>query len=149
MIVWFRKESKSSADSTIFLAFTEIDLAADVNCIVFTCLLSTKPCLEFLLICFTREIEGFHQISRQNEIDFTDMKYASQKISAQGKNFKKFRHGLVDERAMITTTLVSSCHWKTLAPISFRKRRPENASLKLTVICRKIIQKNNLCHPKQ
>ena len=28
---------------------------------------------------------------------------------------------------MITTTLISSCHWKTLVPFSLQKKRPENA----------------------
>ena len=39
--------------------------------IVFSCLLSTKPCL--LLICFGREIKGFNQSSLGNEVDFTDI----------------------------------------------------------------------------
>ena len=59
------------------------------------------------------------------------------------------RHGLVDERALITTTLISSCHWKTLVPFCLRKKRPENAFLTLIVNYRKITQKNKLCHPKQ
>ena len=33
---------------------------------------------------------------------------------AKNQNFKKLRHGFADERAMITTTLISSCQWKTL-----------------------------------
>ena len=40
---------------------------------------------------------------------------------------------LVDEKAMITMTLISSCHWKIPAPFSFQKKRPENAFLTLTV----------------
>ena len=59
------------------------------------------------------------------------------------------RHGFVDERAMITLTLISSCHWKTLVPSCLRKKRPENAYLTLIVNYRKIEQKNKLCHPKQ
>ena len=31
--------------------------------IIFSSLSSTKPCLEFLLICFAREIKGFSQVS--------------------------------------------------------------------------------------
>ena len=30
--------------------------------------------------------------------------------------FKKLRHPFVDEWALITTTLISSCHWKTFVP---------------------------------
>ena len=41
------------------------------------------------------------------------------------------RHGFVDERAMITTTLISFCHWKTLVPFCLRKKRAENAFLTL------------------
>ena len=50
---------------------------------------------------------------------------------------------------MIKTTLVSSCHWKTLAPFCLRKKRPENKLLTLTVNYRKIAEKNKLCHSKQ
>ena len=59
------------------------------------------------------------------------------------------RHGLADERAIITTTLISSCHWKTLVPVYLQKKRPENTFLTLTVNYCKIVQKNKLCHPKQ
>ena len=50
-------------------------------------------------------------------------------------------HLFVDERAMITTTLISSCNWKTLVPFFLQKNRSENAFLKLTVNCRKSIEK--------
>ena len=39
---------------------------------------------------------------------------------------KKLRHYPVDERAMITTTLIPSCHWKTLVPFCLHKKWPEN-----------------------
>ena len=39
--------------------------------------------------------------------------------------------GFVHERALITTTLISSCLWKTLALFRLRKKRPENAFLTL------------------
>ena len=55
----------------------------------------------------------------------------------------------MDERAVITTTSISSCHWKTLVPICLRKERPENAFLTLTVNYRKIVQQNKLCHSIQ
>ena len=32
-------------------------------------------------------------------------------ILAKNENFKKLRHGFVNERAIITMTLISSCHW--------------------------------------
>ena len=70
-------------------------------------------------------------------------------ILAINLNFKKLRQGFVDERAMITTTLMSSCHWKTFVPFCLRKKRPENVLLTLTVNYRKIVQKNKLCHLKQ
>ena len=42
---------------------------------------------------------------------------------------------------MIKTTLMSSCHWKTLVHFCLRKKRFENALLTLTVNYRKIVQK--------
>ena len=51
----------------------------------------------------------------------------SPNILTKNLNIKKLRHGFVDERAMITTTLIFSCHWKTLVPFCLRKKRPENA----------------------
>ena len=70
-------------------------------------------------------------------------------ILAKNQNFKKLIHGSVDEGAMIKTTLMSSCHWKTLVLFCLRKKRPENALLTLTVNNRKIAQKNKLFHSKQ
>ena len=100
--------------------------------IIFGCLSSTKSCLRFLLICFNREIKGFYQSPL-----------------AKNLNLKKLRHDFVDERAMITTTLISSYHWKILVPFFLRKIKLENAFLTLTVNYRKIVQKDKLCHPKQ
>ena len=51
--------------------------------IVFSCLLSTKLCLRFLLICFDREIEGFYQSSLGNEVDFRDIMNVSPNILAK------------------------------------------------------------------
>ena len=42
--------------------------------IVFSCVLSTKSCLRFLLIFFALKIEDFYQSSLRNKFDFTDMK---------------------------------------------------------------------------
>ena len=39
--------------------------------------------------------------------------------------------------------LISSCHWKFLVPFCLRKKKPENAFLKLMVNYRKIVQKTN------
>ena len=115
--------------------------------IVFRSLSSTKPYLKFIWICYTWERKGFYQISWGNEVDFTDMIYISQKISAQDWNFKKLRQWFVDERAMVT--IISSCPGKTLIHFCLRKERPENVFLEPTLNCCKIIQKNNLRHPKQ
>ena len=65
------------------------------------------------------------------------------------EKLRKKRHGFVDARAPLTTTLLSSCHWKTLVPFFLRKKRPEKVFLTLTVNYRKIAQKNKLCHLKQ
>ena len=68
----------------------------------------------------------------------------SPNILARNQNFKKLRHGFVDDRALITTKLISSCHWKTLVPFSLQKKRPENVFLTLIVNYRKIVQKNKI-----
>ena len=116
--------------------------------IVFSCLSSTKPCLRFLLICFAREIKGFHQRSLGNEIDFRDIMNVFPNILTKNQNFKKLRHGFVDERALTTKTLIFSCHWKTLY-LFVCERKTWNAFLTLTVKYRKVAQKNKLCHLKQ
>ena len=63
----------------------------------------------------------------------------SPNILAKNQNFKKLKHGFVDKRTMITTTLISSSHWKTLVPFCLRRKRPENAVLTLIVNYRKIV----------
>ena len=117
--------------------------------IILSCLSSTKPYLRFLLNCFVQETKDFYQGSLGNEVDFRDIMNVSPNILAKNQNFKKLRHSFVDERALITTTLISSCHWKTLVPFCLRKKRPENAFLTLIVNYRKIVQKNKLYHSKQ
>ena len=117
--------------------------------IVFSCLFSAKPCIRFLLICFAREIKGFYQSSLGNEVDFRGIVNVFSNILAKDLNFKKLRQSFVDERALITATLISSCYWKTLVPFYLQKKRPENAFLTLIVNYRKIIQTNKLYHPKQ
>ena len=116
--------------------------------IIFSCLPSTKPCPRFLLNCFVWEIKGFYQSSLRNQVDFRDIMNLSPNISAKNKNFKKLRQSFVDDRALITTTLISSCDSKTLAPFCLQKKRHENVFLTLIVNYRKIIQKNKLCYSK-
>ena len=58
------------------------------------------------------------------------------------------RHGYVDKRAMITTTLTSSCHWKALAPFWLQKKRPEKAFFNTNSELFENLQKK-LCHSKQ
>ena len=115
--------------------------------IIFGCLSSTKSCLRFLLICFNREIKGFYQSPFGNEVDFMNIMNVFPNILAKNLNLKKLRHDFVDERAMITTTLISS--YQILVPFFLRKIKLENAFLTLTVNYRKIVQKDKLCHPKQ
>ena len=111
--------------------------------------LSTKPCLRFLLICFAREIKGFYQSSRGNKVDFRDIMSVSPNTLAKNWNFKKLRLWFCRWKNMITTTLISLSHWKTLVHFCLRKKRPEKAFLTLIVNYRKIVQKNKWCHPKQ
>ena len=98
---------------------------------------------------FRPDIKGFYQGYLGNEVDFRDIMNVSPNILTKNYNFKIKRHGFVDERALITTTLISSRHWKTHVPFCLRNKRPENASLKLILNYPKIVQKNKLCHPKQ
>ena len=56
-----------------------------------------------------------------------------------GIYFQKLKHAFVDKRALITTTSISSCYWKTLAPFCLQKKRPENAILTLIVNYHKIV----------
>ena len=117
--------------------------------IVFSCLSSTKSCLRFLLNHFAWEIKGFDQSPLRNEIDFRDITNVSPNILTKNQKFKKLRRGFVDERALITTALISLCQCKTLVPYCLRKKRRENAFLIRIVNYRKIAQKNKLFHPKQ
>ena len=103
--------------------------------------------ISFDLFCLGNK--GFYQGSLGNEVDFRDIMNVSTNFLAKAYNFKKLRHGFVDKRALITTTLVSSFHWETLVPFCLRKKRPENAFLILIGNYRKITQKNKLCNPKQ
>ena len=94
--------------------------------IVFSYLSSTKPYFRFLLICFAREIKDFYQSFLGHKVDFRNIMNVSPNILAKNLNL---RHTFVDERALITTTLISSYHWKTLVPFCSRKKRPENPFL--------------------
>ena len=69
---------------------------------------------DFFLICFAQELIDFCQTSFENKVDFRNIMNVSPNTLAKNQNFKKLRHGFADERAMITTTLISSCQWKTL-----------------------------------
>ena len=71
---------------------------------------STKPCLRFILICIVWQIKGFYQSFLVNGVDFRDIMNVSPNILAKNQNFKKLRQHFVDERELITTTLISSCH---------------------------------------
>ena len=116
--------------------------------LVFSCLLPTKFCLGFLLNCFAWEIKGFYQSSLGNQADFRDIMNVSPNILARNQNCKKLRHGF-QKSALITTTSISSYHWKTLVHFCLWKKIPENAFLTLIVNYCKIVQKNKLCYSKQ
>ena len=49
------------------------------------------------------------------------------KILDKNYNFRILRRGFVDERALITTMSISSCHWNNPAPFGVRTKTPENA----------------------
>ena len=69
----------------------------------------------------------FYQSSLGNEVDFTDIMNVSPNILAKNENFKKLKHGFVDERTMTTMTIASFCHWKTLVPFCLQKKIPEKS----------------------
>ena len=119
-----------------------------IGTIVFSFVSSIKPCVRYPLNGFFKEIKGFCQSSFGNEADFRDIMNVSLNILAKNQIFKKLRHDFVDEGAMIKTTLMSSCHWKTLVPFCLRNKRSENAVLTLIVSYHKILQKNKLFHLK-
>ena len=50
----------------------------------------------------------------------------SPNILAKKYNFKNLRRGFVDERALITSTSIFSCHWNNPAPFILWKKTPEN-----------------------
>ena len=85
-----------------------------IGIIVFSCLSSTKVCLRFLINCFVREVKDFCQSSFGNEVGFRDIMNVSLNLLTKSQHFKKLKHCFVEERAMIKTTLISCCHWKTL-----------------------------------
>ena len=98
---------------------------------------------------FAREIKDFYQSSLGNEVDFRDIMNVSPNILAKNSNFKKVRHRFVDENALMTVTIISSCHWETLLPFCSRNKRSENVFLALIVNYHKIVQKNKFCCSKQ
>ena len=81
---------------------------------LFSAVLCLQKCLRFLLICFAWEIKGFYQSSLgneqwgwfqgQNECFPNKISWLNIKIS---KNWDSF----IDDRALITATLISFCHW--------------------------------------
>ena len=91
--------------------------------LVFSCFSSTKQCLRFHLIGFAWEIKGFYQSSLEIEVDFTNILNNFPNILAKNWNFKKLRHGFLDEKAKITTTLISSCNWKILCTFLLAKEK--------------------------
>ena len=119
--------------------------------IIFSFLSSAKVFFRFLLICFTREIKHFYQSSIENKVDFTNIMNFYPNTLAKNKNKKvrKLRHAFLDERPMITTTLISLCCLKTLVPFTLQKKKPEKAFLTLILIYWKIVQKRKLCHSKE
>ena len=64
--------------------------------------------ISFNLFCSGDKI--FSQSSLGNDVDIREIVNVSPNILAENRNFKKLRHIFVDEKALITTTLTSSCH---------------------------------------
>ena len=64
------------------------------------------------------------------------------------QNLKKLRQGFVDEGALITTTRISFCHWKTVVLFYLQNNRPENVFFILAVGYHKIVQKKDIMPSK-
>ena len=116
--------------------------------IVSSCLLSTKSGLRFLLICFAGEIKAFYQNSLGNQVDFKNIINVSPNILAKNENFKKLRQNFAGEKALMVTTLISFCYWKTFVHFCLREKRPENVFLTLIMNHCKIGEKNKLYRQK-
>ena len=84
----------------------------------------------------------------EKKVDFRDIMDVSPDILAKNLNFEKLRHFFIYEKALITTTLISSYHWKTLIPFCLRKKKLENAFLTLILNHRKIVQKKKFMPSK-
>ena len=115
--------------------------------IALSCISCTKPYLVFLLICFAQKIKGLDFMRKWGWFHGHVIRF-TKNLSSRLKH-QKTKIRFCRSKNNVTTTLISSCHWKTLVPFNLRKKRPENAFLKLTVNCRKIMQQNNLYHPNQ
>ena len=94
-----------------------------IGIIVFSSLSSTKSCLRILLSCFVRETKGNELLRKWGWFQGRNEPFLPN-IFAKNWKFRKLRHGFgfADERAMIKTTLMSSCYWKTLVPFCLRKK---------------------------
>ena len=84
----------------------------------------------------------------EKKVDFRDIMDVSPDILAKNLNFEKLRHFFIYEKALITTTSISSYHWKTLIPFCLRKKKLENAFLTLILNHRKIVQKKKFMPSK-
>ena len=89
--------------------------------IVFSSLSSSKSFVKFLNIFLLRRLKAFIRFHEEKSWNHKHgvrfPKYLSSRL-----NFRKLRHGFVNERAMITTTLMSSCDWKTLVTFCLQKK---------------------------
>ena len=92
--------------------------------IFFSCPLSKNVWLRFVLICFAAKIESFYQSSLGNEVDFMNI-WTSPQISCLKIKISK-NLDTVEQIAMLITTLISSCHCKTLVHFCLQNNRPEH-----------------------
>ena len=121
--------------------FGEMFILALLSSTVFRLQTRVSHFFQFVLL---RRKKGFYQSSLENEVDFRDIMNISPNILTKNQNFKNLRHEFVDERALITKTLTSSCHWKILVPFCLPRKSPENTFLILIVNYRKIVQKKQI-----
>ena len=76
--------------------------------------------ISFNLFCF--EDKGLLSEFFRKRVNFRDIMNISPNILAKNQNFKKLRHGFVDEKAQIKTMLKFSCNWKTFVSFACEKK---------------------------
>ena len=88
--------------------------------IALSCISCTKPYLVFLLICFAQKIKGLDFMRKWGWFHGHVIRF-TKNLSSRLKH-QKTKIRFCRSKNNFTTTLISSCHWKTLVPFNLRKK---------------------------